>query len=327
MLYLAAWIWLAASLVSADEGCYSLVDTSVFEGTQQYGTQITCSTACGESYPYIAMKDGGECYCLSALPSSLDETSSSLCSVPCNGYGSETCGGTDAYTVFTNLEYLGTTLTSTTSLESLKSSTSPSSGSRPSAASSTTDNGSLSTSTTTINSSSFRTSSASGITSSGVHATTADSSTLSSSSSSASSAPSSASSSSSTSIGPIVGGVVGGLAALAFVTAIVFFFIRRKSKNHDEEEDYFKRGAAGGGGGSMSRAKSSKIDSVFDMPMVNPFEHPADELSEKRVSSAGVGGLTDPRLNPVMMGRRRISEGSLADEADYSRKILGVSNP
>jgi cell wall integrity and stress response component len=37
--------------------------------------------------------------------------------------------------------------------------------------------------------------------------------------------------------------------------------------------------------------------------------------------------MVDQRLNPVMLGRRRISEGSLADEADYSRKILRVANP
>lgn len=45
----------------------------------------------------------------------------------------------------------------------------------------------------------------------------------------------------------------------------------------------------------------------------NPFESPQD--------------ASDPRLNPVMLGRRRLSEGSLADEADYSRKILRVANP
>ena len=28
-----------------------------------------------------------------------------------------------------------------------------------------------------------------------------------------------------------------------------------------------------------------------------------------------------------MMGRRRLSEGSLVDEADYSRKVLQVANP
>jgi len=36
---------------------------------------------------------------------------------------------------------------------------------------------------------------------------------------------------------------------------------------------------------------------------------------------------TDQRLEPVMLDTRRISEGSLADERDYSRKILRVTNP
>lgn len=35
----------------------------------------------------------------------------------------------------------------------------------------------------------------------------------------------------------------------------------------------------------------------------------------------------DQRLNPVMLGERRLSEGSIADERDYSRKILRVANP
>lgn len=35
----------------------------------------------------------------------------------------------------------------------------------------------------------------------------------------------------------------------------------------------------------------------------------------------------DQRLNPAMLGERRISDGSLADEQDYSRKILRVANP
>lgn len=51
----------------------------------------------------------------------------------------------------------------------------------------------------------------------------------------------------------------------------------------------------------------------------------------------GLGGLQPPlenhfmavdqRLNPVMLGERRLSEGSIADERDYSRKILRVANP
>jgi cell wall integrity and stress response component len=43
--------------------------------------------------------------------------------------------------------------------------------------------------------------------------------------------------------------------------------------------------------------------------------------------SGGSGYAVDQRLNPVMLGERRISVGSLADARDYSRTILRVANP
>lgn len=107
-----------------------------------------------------------------------------------------------------------------------------------------------------------------------------------------------------------------------------FFFIRRRnSRDDDDEEDLYKKGASGGNLNRGVSSKSRKFNSVFDMPMSNPFVHPSEEFAEKRASASAPTELADPRLNPVMMGRRRLSEGSLADEADYSRKILGVANP
>lgn len=126
-------------------------------------------------------------------------------------------------------------------------------------------------------------------------------------------------------MGPIVGGVVGGLAAVALIAGAIFFFMRRRNGDDDDEEEFYEKGAgtlnARGGSGK------NKLNSTFDMPMTNPFAHPTDEYADKRMSKMTASELTDPRLNPVMMGRRRFSEGSLADETDYSRKILGVANP
>ncbi|GEQ70517.1 hypothetical protein JCM33374_g4195 [Metschnikowia sp. JCM 33374] len=343
-----ALLLLATKLVSADYGCFSSVDTSVKKAWEQYGTKEACSASCGDGYPYIAMKNGGDCFCLTELPGSSSQTSSSQCAVKCNGYGQDICGGTNAYTVFDNLSYSGGPVSTATTSQTSSKASSSSTGASASSSNTSPNTNSLSASTSTgASSSSTSQGITPGVTPSVTTTTFSDGSnsvqyktvtttsdTTSSSTSTSSSSSSSAANvngsnnKSSTNIAPIVGGVVGGAAAVAIAFAIFFFIRRRNLKNEDDEEDFFKKGSTGSTGrGGISRAKSNKINSVFDMPMANPFEHPADDIAEKRASKMTNTGLTDPRLNPVMMGRRRLSEGSLADEADYSRKILGVANP
>lgn len=350
MFYFIALALLASTHVAAYDQCFSLVDTSVSKGWQQYGSQLLCSEACS-GYAYVALMNGGACYCLSLLPSSLSQASSSQCSVACLGWPSVMCGGQNAYTVFDNsvsggsgdsgsgTTLAGTQNTQTTQTTLLKSLTST--GSSSSSSSSNSRTGTQATTTTPspgtsssltaqgdvthIITSSIGTATASDGSNSVQYKTitaTSGPSSSATASPSASATPSSTGKKSSTSIAPIVGGVVGGVAAIALALVIFFFVRRRNAREEDDEEDFFKKTAPGGAGG-VSRAKSNKFNSVFDMPMANPFEHPSDE---KRAST-NLGGLTDPRLNPVMMGRRRLSEGSLADETDYSRKILGVANP
>lgn len=121
--------------------------------------------------------------------------------------------------------------------------------------------------------------------------------------------------------------MVGGLAAVALIGLGVFFFMRRRNDDDDDEEFYDKGAAGVTRGTGTGKSKNSKFNSAFDMPLANPFVHPSDDSADKRMSRMTQAGLADPRLNPAMMGRRRLSEGSLADETDYSRKILAVSNP
>lgn len=118
---------------------------------------------------------------------------------------------------------------------------------------------------------------------------------------------------------------------------------RRDDDDDDEEEEYFDKpvGSAPAplGRGNTARGSRKNKTSPLDMPMSNPFVHPLDataSLMSGTLAGSGIGlllsnngglGLVDPRLNPIMMGRRRLSEGLLADEADYSRKILQVANP
>jgi cell wall integrity and stress response component len=124
-------------------------------------------------------------------------------------------------------------------------------------------------------------------------------------------------------VGPIVGGVVGGVAGIVIVSLIAFFLVRkrRQDEDHDEEEFYDKPEMARGG---TNKLKRNKPASPLDRPMSNPFTDPSEAMV---AAGGGKLGLVDPRLNPMMMGRRRLSEGSLADETDYSRKILQVANP
>lgn len=90
----------------------------------------------------------------------------------------------------------------------------------------------------------------------------------------------------------IAAGVVVGVVVAAAVAGGTVFFIRRR--RNQEIEDEHRRNAA--------------VNSFFGKP-------PG--------SSGGFSG-TDTRLDPVM-AQRRLSDGSIADNQDYSRKILRVS--
>lgn len=99
---------------------------------------------------------------------------------------------------------------------------------------------------------------------------------------------------SSNTVGIAVGVVVGVVAAAAIIGG-VFFWLRRK-RNAEIEEDH-RRNAA-----------------------VNAFIS-----GSKPPSTSGGLSMTDARLDPVL-AHRRLSDGSIADNEDYSRRILRVSH-
>lgn len=82
---------------------------------------------------------------------------------------------------------------------------------------------------------------------------------------------------------------------VAAIIGAVFFVLRRRRNKEIEEEH--RRNAA-----------------------VNSFINGA-----KPPSSSGGFSITDSRLDPVM-AQRRVSNGSIADDQDYSRRILRVSD-
>jgi cell wall integrity and stress response component len=92
----------------------------------------------------------------------------------------------------------------------------------------------------------------------------------------------------------IAAGVVVGIVAISAIAGGVFLFIRFKRRREVEEE--YRRNAA-----------------------VSNFI----AGGKPPTSSGGASSFTDTRLDPVM-AQRRMSDGSIADNQDYSRRILKV---
>lgn len=93
----------------------------------------------------------------------------------------------------------------------------------------------------------------------------------------------------------IAAGVVAGVVVIAAVIGVIVFFVRRR-RNAEIEEEH-RRNAA-----------------------VNAFIN-----GSKPPGSSGSISMTDSRLDPVL-AHRRLSDGSIADNQDYSRRILRVTN-
>lgn len=96
----------------------------------------------------------------------------------------------------------------------------------------------------------------------------------------------------------IAAGVVIGIVAIAAIAGGAFIFIRNKKRR--EVEDEYRRNAA----------VSSFIAGGGKPPN----------------SSGGASSFNDTRLDPAVMAQRRMSDGSIADNQDYSRRILKVTN-
>ncbi|OAT03696.1 WSC domain-containing protein [Blastomyces gilchristii SLH14081] len=94
----------------------------------------------------------------------------------------------------------------------------------------------------------------------------------------------------------IAAGVVVGVVALGALIGGGFFFMKYKKRKAVEEE--YRRNAT-----------------------ISSF------VSGGKPGSSQHTSLSDSRLDPVMMSQRRQSNGSIADDQDFSRRILKVTNP
>ncbi|MCJ1452744.1 hypothetical protein MMC28_003087 [Mycoblastus sanguinarius] len=91
----------------------------------------------------------------------------------------------------------------------------------------------------------------------------------------------------------IAAGVIVGIVALSAIAGVVFFILRSRKRRAVEEE--YRRNVA------------------------------SDFSAKPPTSSAG--SMSDSRLEPSVMMQRRQSDGSIADNQDYSRRILKITNP
>ena len=92
-------------------------------------------------------------------------------------------------------------------------------------------------------------------------------------------------------VGGIAAGVVVGVLAFAGIGGGIFFYMKRK-RNQEIEEEHRRNAAVSG-------------------------------FMGHKPGSSGAISITDSRLDPGMV-QRRLSDGSIADNQDYSRKILRV---
>lgn len=289
-------------------GCYSDHSSSDFLGSKyQYQTYGYCQFNC-TAYNYMYINEYN-CYCTNNEPTH----SATNCNIPCPGYGEDTCGGTDSYNYWLNELY-------TASSSSTSSSTVSSSATSSSSASKTNSASSTNTATDSSASTSSDTSTISQSTVTGMETVTMTSSVSSPAETAATSKSTSKSTETGTpsddskkssdngiSSGAIAGIVVGAIGAIAILAALFLFWRRRNN------------------------SQNAYVASKSPLGFTDPF----GSRVEDKMAFGGLNGgpanssfmAVDQRLNPVMLGERRLSEGSIADERDYSRKILRVANP
>lgn len=258
-------------------GCFSSSGSLDDLGSYMYQASGYCLEKCS-GQAITALTGGDTCLCGDIAPSLGDKVDNSKCSINCNGYPVEKCGGDGFYTVYATdgqvggVEYADGGSTSSSSSADGSTTEAPSSTGKPSVVSSTVAGGSTVIVTIQPTSDPQSTSSLDGGGGGGGDG--------------------------GTNTAGIAAGVVVGVVAFAGLIAGLVFCIRRKKQKEAEEE---------------FRQKNQVSDFMRGS-------------NERKPPGTGYSGLSDQRLDPEA-GARRNSVGSLADNQDYSRRILRVANP
>ncbi len=302
-----------------NKGCFTSSTGMTDQGSYTYQSQGYCQQQCVNiNKPVMATTQGSNCWCGELLPVSSSKVADSQCSSPCNGYGQDFCklsfimfirvhanhdtgGGPNAWSVqLTGLSNNVGSQQSTSSGSTLDSSSNSNSNANS-------NSNSNSNSNANSNSNSDSKSAAVTITPSSPEPTPTQKgppSVVTTASTIVVTAPGQTSAQETTIIttthapessGPnkagIAAGVVVGIVALTAIAGGVFFFLRNRKKRAIEEE--YRRNVAGGYG--------------------------------PKPPASSAGSASDSRLEPSVMMQRRQSDGSIADNQDYSRRILKVN--
>lgn len=303
----------ALDLVTS-KGCFTNSKGLQFQGSDQYMTQGLCQDNCAaQGKPVMGLTKGSDCYCGTLLPPKSAKTEDSSCSKVCNGFG-QSCGGDDAYGVFLT----GISSASVGSVEEDNNEDFPPApivvnkpSETPEAIETPTEIVSVKPTTKTLAPLSTTLPPHVVTVGGGTQVVTVPGSTATRHPNSAfagvaTPAPIPSAQPAGTSTGTKVGiavGVVVGLIALGALIAGAVFFYKKRNKSD-----------------AVTRHRRNTSTNAF-----------AGAGSSPPGSGSGTraGSISDSRLDTTMVEReKRVSTGSVfADNEDYSRRILKVTNP
>ncbi|KAF2864195.1 WSC-domain-containing protein [Piedraia hortae CBS 480.64] len=82
-------------------GCYSSSGSLDDQGPYMYQTSGYCQPIClKKNNAVLGLSGGSDCWCGDTLPPANTKVDDSKCDSPCNGYGSDKCGGQGFYSVY-----------------------------------------------------------------------------------------------------------------------------------------------------------------------------------------------------------------------------------
>ncbi|KAI4165081.1 MAG: hypothetical protein LQ342_001358 [Letrouitia transgressa] len=299
---------------STFKGCFSSSKPLEDQGSWTYQSPGYCQTLCvGINKPVMGTTEGSNCWCGDFIPAASSKVADSKCSTDCQGYPDDKCGGPGTWSVsLTGTDNsVGNIQDSDSSSGSGSGTDSDSnSGSSPNAGSgSKLDSGSdpkaaadpaipSSTSTPAAKSKPSPVAAAQNDPDPTKHdppSTITRASTIVVTAPGQTKAVPSPAAPEKKAKGPntagIAAGVVVGIAAVGAVAGGLFFFLRNR-KRRAVEAGYHRNSAS----------------SIIGETRPPPSSH----------------SMSDSRLEPSVMMQRRQSDGSIADNQDYSRRILKV---
>ncbi|KAL8953606.1 MAG: hypothetical protein Q9222_000532 [Ikaeria aurantiellina] len=254
---------------------------------------------------------GSNCWCGDLLPATSSKVSDSQCSTSCQGFPDNKCGGSNAWSVsLTGLNNnVGSVQDSSSDSDSGSGSSSNAASSPAPKATTPSPTPSPATTSTTPTPPAKSKSTAAAVAVAQPESTKdKPPSTVTRAATVVVTAPgqtqpaAAASGTHQASKGPntagIAAGVVVGVIVVCAFAGGLFFFLRNRKRRAAEEE--------------------------YQRENANPFGAGAESITGPPASSCS---MSDSRLEPSVMMQRRQSDGSIADNQDYSRRILKVTNP